>query len=46
MALMQQNIIAFWTGKDFKRILKEYSSLKGSTLTSQKLTILIQKLNH
>ena len=36
MVLIQQNVTAFWIG----------TSLKGSSLTSQKLTILIQKLNH
>ena len=36
MALIQQNIIAFWIG----------TSLKGTSLTSQKLAILIQNLDH
>ena len=36
MVLIQQNIIVFWIG----------TSLKGSSLTSKKLTIIIQKLNH
>ena len=36
MVLIQQNITAFWIG----------TSLKGSSLTSQKLTILIQNLDH
>ena len=36
MVLIQQNITAFWIG----------TSLKGSSLNSQKLTILIQNLNH
>ena len=35
MALIQRNITAFWIR----------SSLKGSSLTSQKLTILIQNLD-
>ena len=36
MVTIQQNITAFWIG----------TSLKGSSLTPQKLTILIQNLNH
>ena len=36
MVLIQQNIIVLWIG----------TSLKGSSLTSQKLTILTQNLNH
>ena len=36
MVLIQQNIIALWIG----------TILKGSSLTSQKLTILIQILHH
>ena len=36
MVLIQQNTTAFWIG----------TSLKGSSLTSQKLTILIQNLDH
>ena len=36
MVLIQQNITAFWIG----------ATLKRSSLTSQKLTILIQNLNH
>ena len=36
MVLIQQNIIVLWIG----------TNLKGSCLTSQKLTILIQNLNH
>ena len=35
MVLIQQNIIALWIG----------TSLKGSSLTSQKLTVLIQNLD-
>ena len=36
MTLIQQNITAFWIE----------TSLKGSSLTSQKLTILNQNLDH
>ena len=36
MVLIQQNITAFWIG----------TSLKGSSLISQKLTINIQNLDH
>ena len=36
MVLIQQNIIVLWIG----------TSLKESSLTSQKLTILIQNLNY
>ena len=36
MVLIQQNMTAFWIG----------TSLTGSSLTSQKLAILIQNLDH